>query len=84
MRGQQNKIAAQAGELRLRTRTALVGLEDKDLAEQAQLGVQRLIKDLQASWQRESVVRDILSGLNDCAPHARKLRYRCSTALSQL
>lgn len=76
MRGQQTKTAAQAGDLRLRTRTALLGLEDKDLAEQAQLGVQRLIKDLHATWQRESVLRDILSGLDECAAHARKLRYR--------
>jgi hypothetical protein len=35
---------ASLGELRMRTRTALLGLEDRDLAMQAQWGVQGLVR----------------------------------------
>ena len=72
------KTSAATADLRMRTRTALLGLEDKDLATQAQLGVQRLIKDLQATWEIESVLRDILAGLDQCSAHARRLRYKCA------
>ena len=37
------KTAASLGELRIRTRTALLGLEDRDLTTQAQWGVQGLV-----------------------------------------
>ena len=40
------KTAAALGELRIRTRTALLGLEDRDLATQAQWGVQGLVNPL--------------------------------------
>jgi hypothetical protein len=76
MRGQQPKTAAQAGDLRLRIRTALLGLEDKDLSGQAELGMQSLINGIQMPWERESVLRDTLSGLDQCTANARKLRYR--------
>ena len=42
------KTAAALGELRIRTRTALLGLEDRDLATQAQWGVQGLVNPLAA------------------------------------
>ena len=42
------KMAAAVGELRIRTRTALLGLEDRDLATQAQWGVQGLVSSLDA------------------------------------
>ncbi|CAL8462244.1 g1775 [Coccomyxa elongata] len=80
---QRIKTTAAAADLRLRTRTALLGLEDKDLATQAQLGVQRLIKDLQATWEIESVLRDILAGLDQCSAHARRLRYKLAAVLVQ-
>ena len=81
---QRIKTAAAAGDLQLRTRTALLGLEDKDLATQAQLGVQRLIKDLQATWEIENVLRDILASLDQCSAHARRLRYKYALSLTFL
>ncbi|BDA46105.1 hypothetical protein COCOBI_08-1970 [Coccomyxa sp. Obi] len=80
---QRIKTTAAVTDLRMRTRTALLGLEDKDLATQAQLGVQRLIKDLQATWEIESVLRDILAGLDQCSAHARRLRYKLAAVLVQ-
>lgn len=78
MVSRRSKTPAAVGDLRLRTRTALLGLEDKDLASQAQLGVQRLIRDLQTGWEFETVLRDILASLNQCSAHARRLRYKCA------
>ncbi|KAK9821617.1 hypothetical protein WJX81_008503 [Elliptochloris bilobata] len=70
------KTAAAQGELRVRTRTALLGLEDRDLAMQAQWGVQGLVTDLRAGWEVDCVLRDIMTGLADCSAPARRLRYR--------
>lgn len=80
---QRTKTAAAVGDLHLRTRTALLGLEDKDLAAQAQLGVQRLIRDLQATWEIENVLRDILANLDQCSAHARRLRYKYGVHLKK-
>ena len=80
MDGQRAKTNAAASELRLRTRTALLGLEDRDLAEQAHGGVQRLISELRAPWQAEQVLRDVLADLSSCSASARRLRYRSALA----
>ncbi len=56
-------------------RTALLGLEDKDVAQQAVRGTQLLISDLTAEWQNHQVLRDILN-LEQCSAVARRLRYR--------
>jgi hypothetical protein len=78
--GHAVKTNAAASELRLRTRTALLGLEDRDLAEQAHCGVQRLISELRAPWQAEQVLRDLLADLGSCGASARRLRYRSALA----
>ena len=69
------KAPAAVSDLRLRTRTALLGLEDKDVAQQAYHGTQLLISDLTADWQHHQVLRDILA-LEQCSVAARRLRYR--------
>ena len=71
----KQKTPAAVSDLRLRTRIALLGLEDKDVAHQAQTGIQLLISDLTADWQQHQVLRDILAA-EQCNVSARRLRYR--------
>ena len=35
------------------------------------------VTDLRSSWEVDSVLRDIMTGLADCSAPARRLRYRC-------
>jgi hypothetical protein len=77
MGSEQGKTPAAATELRHRTRPELLGLEDRDLAEQAAWGLQRTVAELRAPWQAEQLLRDLLAGLDGCSAPARRLRYRC-------
>lgn len=70
------KTPAAASELRQRARAALMGLEDRDTAEQAAWGGQRLIGELAAPWQAEALLRELLAGLDGCCAAARRARYR--------
>ena len=72
----KQKTPAAVSDLRLRIRTVLLGLEDKDVAHQAQVGTQLLISELTADWQQHQVLRDILA-VEQCSVSARRLRYRC-------
>ena len=74
----KQKTPALVSDLRLRSRTALLGLEDKDVAHQAFLGTQLLISDLTADWQQHQVLKDILA-VEQCNVSSRRLRYRYHT-----
>ena len=71
----KEKTPAAVNELRLRTRTALLGLESKDVQGQAHLGAQSLISDLTMDWEYHQVLRDLLI-VDQSNLSARRLRYR--------
>ena len=73
------KTPAAATELRQRARAALLGLEDRDTAEQAAWGAQRLIAELHAPWVAEELLKELLAGLDACCAAARRARYRWRT-----
>ena len=77
----KQKTPAAVSDLRLRTRTALLGLEDKDVAPQAHLGAQRLITDLTSDWECHQVLRDLLA-LEQSSVSARRLRYRFRSTMT--
>jgi len=71
----KEKTPAAVNDLRLRTRTALLGLESKDVQGQAHLGAQSLISDLTMDWEYHQVLRDLLI-VEQSNLSARRLRYR--------
>ena len=81
------KTATALGELRIRTRTALLGLEDRDLATQAQWGVQGLVNPLAAPGRKACLGPHAAHGPS-AAPKdsqtaaGQPLAALCSSALS--
>ena len=71
----KQKTPSSVSDLRCRTRTALLGLEDRDVAPQAHQGALRLIAGLTSEWEFDHVLRDILD-ISGCEASARRLRYR--------
>ena len=71
----KQKTPSSVSDLRTRMRTALLGLEDRDVAPQAHQGAQGLIAGLTSHWEFDPVLRDILD-MSGCEASARRLRYR--------
>ena len=71
----KQKTPSSVSDLRTRARTALLGLEDRDVAPQAHQGAQRLIAGLTSDWEFDHVLRDILE-MSGREASARRLRYR--------
>ncbi|KAK9807159.1 hypothetical protein WJX73_002203 [Symbiochloris irregularis] len=73
---------SQGPALRVRLRSKLLGLEDKDVREQIDRELQKLYINLKGSQELDQGLKELFSSIDSCNATARKLRYRlCATLL---
>ncbi|CAD7700112.1 unnamed protein product [Ostreobium quekettii] len=63
------------GSLGQRVRYGLVGLEDKDLEQQATWGLRSIIGQSKSAKDVKSIIKDLLTGLDSASASARRHRY---------
>ena len=68
-------------DVRLKLRSALLGFEQSHLQDQSLYAAQQLARQHRAD--AETIIKDVLTGINDCGPAARRLRYRLSSYVVQ-
>lgn len=61
--------------LRTHLKAALVDLENKDVADQAEIGLKAVISKATEPWETEIVLRDVLA-VEKCSMGAIKHRFR--------
>lgn len=67
--------------LRVRLRSKLLGLEDKDVREQIDRELQKLYTNLHGSQEVDQGLKELFSNIDACNGVARKLRYRSQLSL---
>lgn len=61
-------------DIRLKLRSALLGFEHIHLQDQSLYAAQQIARQHRAD--SETIIKDVLTGISDCSPAARRLRYR--------
>ena len=63
-------------EFRARLKSKLLGLEDRDVREQIDRELQRVLSALTGSHQVDQGLKELFNNIDACNTIARKLRYR--------
>lgn len=66
----------ESSDLRLRLRTMLVSLEDRDLSNQTLWGALQMAKRMGTQWEIEMFIKEALLGLENCHYAGKKQRYK--------
>ena len=69
-------MAAGGPELRVRLKSKLLGLEDRDVRDQIFRELQRMLASLKGPQQVEQGLKELFNNINSCNTVARKLRFR--------
>ena len=69
---------AKGPDLKVRLKSKLLGLDDRDLTAQAERELQKLVRQAASQAEVELLAKELLAGLDNAGTNAKRARIRCA------